>query len=59
MKFKLIIDKDKPEEVVATVHTPFPPFSDALEILVLQLSGSGYMNRSSWCQATLSASTRK
>ncbi len=58
MKFKLIIDKDKPEEVVATVHTP-SPLSDALEMRVLQHSGSGNMNRSSWRQATLSASTRK
>lgn len=39
MKFRLIIDKDKEEEVVATVHTR-SMLTDELEALVLQYSGS-------------------
>lgn len=38
MKFKLIIDKDAPEEVVATVHQR-SRLTDELEALVLQHSG--------------------
>ena len=33
MKFKLIIDKEKEEEVVATVHTP-SPLTDEIEAII-------------------------
>lgn len=39
MKFKLIIDQSKPEEVVATVHEP-SPLTDRLEQLLREYTGS-------------------
>ena len=39
MKFKLIIDKTKDEEVVATVHRR-SPLTDQIELLVMQYTGS-------------------
>lgn len=38
MKFKLIIDKEKDEEVVATVHRP-TALTDEIEALVLRFAG--------------------
>ncbi len=40
MKFKLIIDPEKPEEVVATVHAP-SDLTAQLEALVLRCAGTG------------------
>lgn len=39
MKFKIIIDKSKPEEVVATVHAR-SPLTDKIESLVLSHAGT-------------------
>lgn len=39
MKFRLIIDKTKPEEVVATVHSR-SPLTDQIEALILSTSGA-------------------
>lgn len=40
MNFRLIIDKTRPEEVVATVHTR-SSLTDQIEALVMQYTGSG------------------
>ena len=42
MKFTLIVDPEKDEEVVATVHAR-SPLTDAIESLLLQHSGSGQL----------------
>ena len=39
MKFTLIVDKNKEEEVVATVHEP-GPLTEAIERLILEYAGS-------------------
>jgi DNA-binding LytR/AlgR family response regulator len=42
MKFTLIVDPEKDEEVVATVHAR-SPLTDAIESLILQHTGSGQL----------------
>ena len=40
MKFKLIIDKEKEEEVIATVHNR-TPLIDEIEVLISRYAGAG------------------
>ena len=42
MKFTLIVNREKDEEVVATVHAR-SPLTDAIESLILQHTGSGQL----------------
>ena len=43
MKFRMIIDQTKPEEVVATVHKP-SQLTEELETLVMQYAGADYLS---------------